>query len=569
VSGDPAGRVEALSAVKRALLARERAARAATGHVRVARALRERGVSTVYGVPGVPVHATFGACALEGLRPIGTRHQQAAVLMAAAHNYVAGGTAAVALISSGPASSNALTGVVVAHQNAWPLVVLAGGVPSEPPDYGYLTQLDAETLFRPVTKLSVTAARTSDIVPLIHEAFAVAMRGRPGPVVVQLPADVLDDFGHASSLRVRPESTAEVDPQPVDAAARLLAGARRPLLVLGKGARWNDAYLDVRALVEALDLPFVTSPMARGLLPDEDRRCYNAVAWNAIAGADVVLMLGARLDWTFRHGSSIGADAALIQVDIHEEELGRNRAAAVPVHADLRVFVRALLRALGGGEATRERRDLPWTDDLDRRRGDAMREQELEAKNTGRDPVTPSDLARTLSRTLPADAVTVLDGNLTLAACQRRMPVNDAVCRLTPGNSGCMGVGIPFAIGAKLARPRRPVIAVCGDFAFGLSAFELETAVRHGIGIIVVVSNNDGNAGALREKELFPHGHPERIAMYCPGIRYDALMRAFGGFAAHVGDFESLEPALREALATGGPACINVAVDPHAQFPRT
>jgi thiamine pyrophosphate-dependent acetolactate synthase large subunit-like protein len=569
VSDDPHRRLEALSEAKRALLAHERATHAATGHVRVARVLRERGVSIVYGVPGVPVNATFGACALEGLRLIGTRHQQAAVLMAAAHNYVAGRPAAVALVSSGAAASNALTGVVVANENAWPLVVLAGAVPAEPPDYGYFTQLDAATLFRPVTKLAVTAGRTSEIAPLIREAFAVAMRGRPGPVVVQLPADVLDGFASASCPPIQAEAADEIDPQSIDAAARLLAAARRPLLLLGKGARWNDAYLDVRALIETLDLPFVTSPMARGLVPEDHLRCYNAVAWNALGHADVVLMLGARLDWTFRHGASIAADASLIQVDIHSEELGRNRTATVAIHGDLRVFVRALLGKFAGGSAACYRRDDSWTDDLDRARSDVTRKQELEATQTARRPLAPLHLARALARTLPADALTVLDGNLTLAECQRRMPVRDAVCRLTPGNSGCMGVGIPFAIGAKLASPRRPVIAVCGDFAFGLNAFELETAVRHRIAIIVVISNNDGNAGALREQEMFPNGHPERVSMYSPGIRYDALMHTFGGFAAHVEAFEALEPTLLQALAAGGPACINVALDPHARFPRT
>ena len=568
MSDDPQRRLGALSYVKRALLAHERATHAATGHARVARVLRECGVSTAYGVPGVPVHATFGACALEGLRLIGTRHQQAAVLMAAAHNYVAGRGAAVALVSSGPASSNALTGVLVAHHNAWPLVVLAGAVPTDPPDYGYFTQLDAETLFRPVTKLSVTAARTSEIVPLIREAFAVSMRGRPGPVLVQLPADVLDDFGSASYAQVQVEPARAIDPPSIDAAARLLVGARRPLLLLGKGARWNDAYVDVRTLVDTLDLPFVTAPMARGLLPDDDRRCCNAVSWEAIANADVVLMLGARLDWTFRHGTSIAADAALIQVDIDRQELGRNRAAAVAVHGDLRVFVRALLDRLAVDNESRDQRDDSWAGELGRRRNDVMRRNDLEATNTARHPLAATHLAQALSRVLPRDAVTVLDANLTLAECQRRMPVRDAVCRLTPGNSGCMGVGIPFAIGAKLACPSRPVIAVCGDFAFGLSAFELETAVRHRIAIIVVIANNDGNAGALREQEMFPQGHPECVSMYGPGIRYEAVMRAFGGFAAHVEEFENLEPTLLQALAAGRPACINVALDPYAKFSR-
>ena len=310
-------RIARLSPAKRALFALERDDHVRTGHQHVARALSAQGVSTVYGVAGVPVYATFGACAREGLRPIGARHQQAATLMAVAHNYVAGRPVATALVSSGATASNALTGVVVARDNAWPLVLLAGAVPREPRDFGHFTELDVETLFRPVAKASLTLERAADIPGAIHDAFALAVRGRPGPVVLQLPADILN----ASTPAPRTATALANDPVAIDAgtlddAARRLATASRPLLVLGKGARWNDAFADVQRLVEVLDLPFVTSPIARGYIPDDHPRCCNAIGWIAQREADLVLLLGARLDWTFRHGTHIAPDAAVIQVDV-------------------------------------------------------------------------------------------------------------------------------------------------------------------------------------------------------------------------------------------------------------
>jgi len=515
------------------------------------------------------VHAAFGACAREELRPIGTRHQQAAALMAAAHNYVSGKLSAVALVSSGVAASNALTGTIVARDNGWPLIVLAGAAPQEPRDYGHFTALDVEPLFRPVTKASMTLSRTSDIAEAIREAFAVAMTGRPGPVMLQLPADVLNGPTLPSAASIAcPAPTKPIDRRSLDEAARWLRAAARPLVILGKGARWNDGYVDVQALVDTLRLPFVTSPIARGYLSDDHPECLTAVTWDAQRDADVILLLGARFDWTFRHGTQIAPDALLIQVDVHEAELGRNRRADLAIHGDIRVFVRGLLERWPAAvkEAAADRRDMNWINTLQRRRRSVIARRQAECTIAG-DSIAPAQLARAIGRALPPGAITVLDGNLILAECQRHITVHDAVSRLTPGNSGCMGTGIPFAIGAKLASPKRTVVAVCGDFAFGLNAFEMETAVRHKIPIIVVVANNDGHGGAAREREMFRDGHAERVSMFGAGLRYSELMRTFGGFGEHVDSLKALDSALARAITADTPACINVALDQHAAYP--
>jgi thiamine pyrophosphate-dependent acetolactate synthase large subunit-like protein/acyl carrier protein len=541
---------------------------AASGHTAVARSLRDLGVSTLYGVPGEPVYSTFGACAREGLRLIGTRHQQGAVLMAAAHNYVAGAPVAATAVSSGVAACNALAGAAVAHANAWPLVLLAGAAPLAPADFGHFTALDLAPLFRPVTKEAITVMRTADIANAMRDAFALARHGRPGPVLLQFPASTLE--GTAPLAIARPSAspdTPRLDACLQSEAVRTLNAAARPLLILGKGARWNDAHADVHRLVDRLQIPFVTSPIARGYVPDDHPLCVNAVSGHAQREADVVLLLGARLDWTFRHGAEIAADAAIIQVDIDRDELGRNRTASVPIHADLREFACDFAARVTASDerAMLAARDPHWLASLCHRRAEAVRTRSLEAQATG-SLITPAALARSLDDALPHDALTVFDGNLCLTHCQRHIVARQPVSRLTPGNSGYLGVGVPYAIGAKLARPDRPVVAVCGDFAFGLSAIELETAVRNRIPILVLVANNDGSAGALADRRMLDDDSPERVARFTPGLRYDELMRTFGGGSAHVTRLDELAAAVADGLAAEVPVCINVALDQHAAF---
>jgi 2-hydroxyacyl-CoA lyase 1 len=345
-------------------------------------------------------------------------------------------------------------------------------------------------------------------------------------------------------------------------------GARRPLLIVGEGVRWASPFAALRELVDALALPFITSPAGRGAIPDDHPYCMNAIPWVAQSGADLVLVLGAQLDWTFRYGRQLADDARIIQVDADAAEFDRVRKATLGIHGDVGSFLRALIAETGTTfrNPTLTRRDDAWLAEL--RHSRQLTEARREAQAGGNAyPMSPLRMAREIRDALPPDAITIFDSNLVLAACQRMIPAHAPVSRVTPGSSGCMGGGLPYAMAAKLEHPGRPVVAICGDFAFGISAMELETAVRHDVPIVIIVANNDGNGGSLRQRMHMGDSGGERIMMFQPGLRYDQIMAMFGGHAEHVGRSEDVGPALMRALAGGRPACINVAVDPDAPFP--
>ncbi len=564
-------RLAALPPAKRALLEAELSSESLDGPALVARGLAAAGVTHLYGVPGEPVYDVFAACAAGGLRLIGARSQQGAVVMAASHNYFAGRQAAAVLVSSGAAACNAVGGALHAQDNCWPLVILAGATPRGTGGQGEFMHVDTPRVFEPVTKWAVSVESTERLVPALAEAFDRAMEGRPGPVLVELPADVLSGRAPApAGLPTRATFTREVPATQLDEAARRLLAAQRPLVVIGKGLRWANAFEELAELVERLSLPFVTSPIARGYIADDHPLCCNLLRWEVQRKADLVLLLGARLDWGFRFGTQIAPEASVIQVDIHAPQLGRNRAAQLPIHGDVGAFLRGLLDRLPrGGEYPWDTERFRWEDALQERRAQVQRERIKEASRaapSGR--LSPEAFAHRLAELLPRDAVCILDANLVMAACERHIPAYAPLTRLTPGTSGCMGTGIPAGLAAKLQFPEKPVVAVCGDFAFGLSAMEMETAMRHGIALVVVVANNDGNAGSLRQRVGYPPGYAERVTTFQPGIRYERMVEIFGGYAEHVADEASLGPALLRALASGRPACINVAVDPEAPFPR-
>jgi 2-hydroxyacyl-CoA lyase 1 len=569
--GELERRLAALGPAQRALLEQRLARAPLTGHRHVGTALARLGVTHLYGVPGQPVYDTLAACAHAGLRLIGARHQQPAALMAAAHNWMAGSVRAATVLSAGAAAANAVAAAVVARDNCWPLLLIAGSAARTAVGTGYFMSLRVAGLFGSVTKAAVCVADTGGIQAALDEAVRVAMDGRPGPVLVEVPGDVLTGLAPEVSLPApagRIGASAPLPASTLDLVKARLAGARRPLLVVGSGARWAGRTAELRALVDELAVPFIASPNARGTLPDDDRLCVNVVSGWAQSNADVVLMLGARLNWLFRHGEQFAPDATVIQVDVDAAETSRNGRVNIGVTADAGVFLRTLLRTFDDADRAQARawRDADWVDTMERRSA-VVRAREAKAA-AGALPISPLRLASEIRDALPADAITVFDANLTMSACQQMIPAQLPVSRLTPGNSGCMGVGVPFAMAAKLASPSRPVVAVCGDFAVGQSIMELETAVRHHVPIVVVVANNDGNGGTLRQRAHFAATTAEPVATFQRGLRYDLVAKALGCHVEHVDQASGVGPAVRRALAAQRPACINVAVDPDAPFPR-
>ena len=520
----------------------------------------------VYCLAGTPIRETFAKCAELAMRPIGVRHQQAGVLMALAQNYLAGRLTAVSLLSAGPAITNAATGILVARDNCWPLVVLGGRRPLSMRGMGSFQELDAALLFQSITKWSAVVEETSQIPPLLEKAFQIAISGRPGPVYLDLPEDVLSGSGVARNVCAERSSVPVADDTSIARAAELLSRAERPAMIIGKGVRWSEPYAELRALTDEFAIPFITSPMGRGFLPEDHPLCFNDARGPLQCAADVILLLGARLDWTFRFGAEFARNAQVIQIDIEPGEIGANKAATVGITGDVKCVLQGILQRL------REKRRVSpveaskiWYDQLSGQRK-ANRHRIRTLLNNDVLPMSPYRMLKEIHEFLPKDAITILDGNVCMAAAQQVLPSFLPASRLTAGNNGCMGVGIPFGIGAKLCQPERLVLVVCGDTAVGFNIVELETAARHRIPIIVVVANNQGNTGGLVEKAYFGAG-PERITMYQPELSYDKIAAAFGVYAEHVEYPGELLAALKRAVASGQAACIDVKVDPYAAYP--
>ena len=538
------------------------------GHSLVAQSLKSLGVTHVYNIAGTPTKEAFSKCAKLGIRPIGVRHQHAGVLMAIAQNYVSGRIAAVALFSAGPAITNAVTSVLVAKDNCWPIVVLGGRRPLNMRGMGSFQELDAVPIFQSITKWSAVVEKTSEIPHYLNQAFQIAISGRPGPVYLDLPEDVLTATVQATEMPpFAPVEAPRFDDEAILRAADLLLGAARPAIIVGKGVRWSEPYAELRRFVDEFGIPFITSPMGRGYLPDDHVLCANPVRDTLQRKADVVLLLGARLDWTFRFGTQLARDAKLIQIDIHEPELGINRAPTVGIVGDVKSVLQEILFQMTCKLSAAQKNNLaPWHAALDTERESRTCKLEIQMSSTVL-PMSPHRMYKEIKDFLPRDAICILDGNISMAVGQRVLPAYLPVTRFTAGTNGCMGVGVPYAVGAKIAQPDRLVIAVCGDMGFALTAMDMETAVRHKIPILVVVANNDGNMGAINQKTFFP-GYEERITMFQPDIHYEQIMQAFGGHGEYVDRPEDLRPALERAVASGQASCINVRVDPHAPYPR-
>jgi len=432
---------------------------------------------------------------------------------------------------------------------------------------GSFQELDAVPIFQSITKWSALVEKPSEISRCLEKAFQIAVSGRPGPVYLDLPEDVLTATTQSFDLpSLAPLCTPSFDEGAVARAAEILLHAERPAMIIGKGIRWSEPYAELRRLVDEFGIPFITSPMGRGYLPDDHRLCANDAREVLQRKADALLLLGARLDWTFRFGSQVARDAKLIQIDIHEPEIGINRAPTVGIAGDVKAVLQRILAHMKQRNHNAPRRNLTsWHAALNAERESRKRKLEMRM-NSEAMPMSPHRMFNEIKTFLPRDAVCILDGNVSMAAGQQVLPSYSPASRFTAGTNGCMGVGVPFAVGAKIARPDRLVIAVCGDMGFALSAMDMETAVRHKVPVIVLVANNEGNTGAIMEKIFFP-GHDERVTMFQPDIRYDNIMRAFGGHAEHVERPEELIPALRRAAASGKASCINVQVDPYAPYP--
>ena len=533
------------------------------GGLIAAQQLVAAGIDTLFGVVAGPMIEVFAGAQAEGMRVVGCRHEENAAFMASAWGYV-NRKPGVVVAGSGPAMTNTVTPMHVATASAMPLVVLGGSTYGATRGVGGFQEADQVAFAAPACKWTAQVDGTRRIGELLHLALARSVCGRPGAVYLDFPGEVVArrlPEEEVSLRRRAPEITRpHPDPNAIDRIADLLARAQRPLLMIGKGAAWADAGEPLQRLVDR-GIPYVTSPMARGVVPDDHPHFANAARSAALAGADAILMVGGRFNWIFGFGRPprYREDVRIAQIDIEAEEMVSAADVELGVVADAAVAVAKLCEALDGRTLTTTA--TSWLADL---RSQRERNEAEIAKVSSLDsvPINPYRLVRDVRDTLGRDATLSVDGETIMGICRVLLPSYGARTRLNAGTTGCMGTGLPYAIGAKLARPDRPSVAVLGDYAFGAAAMEVETAARIGASPVFVVANNEGIAGHLLQDHMLPPGSP-RIASLLPA-RYEKMVEMVDGHAEFVERPEEIRPALERALGADRVAIVHVRVDPKA-----
>lgn len=532
------------------------------------RSLVDHGVREVFALSGGHLDPIFQACLDQGVRIIDTRHEAAAVHMADGYAR-ATGRPGVAIVTAGPGVTNAVTGVANAYMDAIPVICIAGRSPIRDDDHLPLQGMDQVALMAPVTKFARTVLQPERIAEYFLMAWRNATSGRPGPVFLDIPVDVLFTPANESSVPSlqRHEQPRSVPPaESIDLALDLLERAERPAIFAGGGAFFSGAQEELRQFAAMTATPVFANSKARGLVPEWSDLGYGAFALAAsplaaqAAGGppDVVMLLGARVGMNTGGGarSLLPATARVIQLDIEPEEIGRGRDIDVALVGDVRDTLRLMMDRCRGRSFGEHKE---WIAALDAsKKGLRAMHHAAGARD---EPIHQSRLAREIAETLAGDGIIVADGGETSIWMAEQAIVLNGGDYLSHGYLGCLGVGLPFAIAAKVAQPEKRVIAILGDGSAGLNIAEFDTAVRHGIPIVVVI-NNDQGWGMIRHGQRTRYGADRVIGAELGTTRYDLVAAGFGAHAEFVTKASDIGPALRRALASGKTACINVMTDP-------
>jgi acetolactate synthase I/II/III large subunit len=525
----------------------------------VARSLRREGPSVLFTLCGGHVMAIYDGCIDEGIRVVDVRHEQTALFAADGWSRLTG-RPGVAVVTAGPGVTNAVTGIANAWRAQSPVVIIGGQGPHSLLGKGSLQEMDLMGVLRPITKWQCQVTDPKRIPELVATAFRQALSGVPGPVYLEFPVDVLFQAVEPEEAGRLPAPYAGRPAQPgdahrVEAAAELLKAAERPVVLVGSQIRWSPQWGVARAFAEVAGAPVYLSGMARGLLPPGWARSRKA----ALAEADLVLIFGTPLDFRLNYGQAPAWNDAckLVQVDLDPAEPGRNRDAEVAIPGDSGTVMAQLLAFgdLGAGKPARRE----WLAKLK-----AVEEKQLAkiqpALESDASPLDPLRLAAEVDAALPDDAVIIGDGGDIVATAASVVRVRQYPAGwMDPGPLGTLGVGMGFAMAARLARPQAAVLLFLGDGTAGLNLMEVEAAVRQNLPFVAVIGN-DGGWTQIRRGQVQMFGEERAPATSLTRTRYDLAAAGLGAHAEFVERPEELRPALERALAAGRVAVVNVAL---------
>jgi oxalyl-CoA decarboxylase len=533
-------------------------------------ALKLNGINTIYGVPGIPITDLGRMAQAAGMRVISFRHEQNAGNAAAIAGFLTK-KPGVCLTVSAPGFLNGLTALANATTNCFPMILISGSSEREIVDLqqGDYEEMDQLAVAKPLCKAAFRVLHAADIGTGVARAIRAAVSGRPGGVYLDLPAklfaQVMDAGNGARSL------VKVVDPAPaqlpaaaaVKRAIDVLKSAERPLIILGKGAAYSQADDGIRTLVEKSGVPFLPMSMAKGLLPDTHPQCAGAARSLVLKDADVVMLIGARLNWLLSHGKgkTWGAPGSkkFIQIDIEPKEMDSNVEIAAPLVGDIGSCVAALLDGMGDNWPAPP---AGWIGAVGAKKEEniAKMAPRLMRNSAPMDFHGALGALRTIIKERP-DAILVNEGANTLDLARGVIDMYQPRKRLDVGTWGVMGIGMGFAIGAAV-ETGKPVLAVEGDSAFGFSGMEIETICRYNLPVCIVIFNNDG---IYRGTDINPSGGADAATtVFVKGSRYDKMIEAFGGVGVNVTTPDELKRAVNAAMDSGKPTLINAVIDPAA-----
>ncbi len=522
----------------------------------LAKQIRDEGVEDMFYIMGGPIIQAAGYCAEYGVRTIDCRHEQGAAM--AAHGYARVKRApGVCMAASGPATTNLLTGIANAYLDCVPMVALGGAAGFPTFDTDAFQEYDQLSMAQPVTRWAARVTSQDRMPEYFNMAYRKSQAGKPGPTYLDLPGDALyrkaDDehvyFPSGGGERPRPQGAQD----DIKRAIELLAQAERPIVLTGSGIFWSDAAAELREFIDTARIPFYTTPQGRGVVPEDHELCFlgaRSKAWNE---ADVALVVGTRLNFIVGNGHPPrwAPDVKVIRIDIDGTEIGQNRNIDIGIVADAKVALRQLTDE---AKAAGLQGPTDWIATLQETDND-RRANSLELAESDATPIHPLRVANEIVKYIDRDAVVTVDGNATLAFARQWIPSFVEGARLNPGPNGCMGVGIPFAMGAQVAAPGRQVLAFVGDGSFLMNVQEFDTMVRHNLPIVAVISNNGGWTSGTNDT-------PGRTLGFSQN--YHDVVVALGGHGELVTKPEDIRPAIERAFASGKPACVNVHVEEHA-----
>jgi len=534
------------------------------GATLMARSLKAQGVDYMFGIVGFPVPGIAAAAQKEGITFIGMRNEQSASYAAQAASYLTGRTQAC-LVVSGPGVIHAFAGLANARENCWPMILIGGASPTYQNGMGAFQEERQTELAAPYCKYAHEIDRAERIPYYVEQAIRTSLNGRPGPVYLNFPDDVIraeaEEENVAQAAPFVPPTRPLADPDNVESALDALESAENPLVIVGKGMAWARAEDEVRDFIEKTQLPFLASPMGKGVMPDEHPLSVGAARSTALKEADVVFLMGARLNWIMHFGlpPRFKAGVRIVQLDIEQEEIGRNVPAEVPLVGDGKAVMGQMNRALANRQWFYPA-ETAWRGTL-KEKAQANAEAVRPMVEDDATPMNYYRAYRDIVDWLPEDAIIIGEGANTMDIGRTQMPNRAPRHRLDAGTYGTMGIGLGFAVAAAVTNPDKPVISVQGDSAFGFSGMEMETMIRYNLPVKLIVLNNGGiggGVGPLEEGQTVPPG----VLTY--GAHYEGMLEALGGKGFYVEDPADLRAALNEAMAFNGPALVNVPLHPRA-----